>query len=314
VIKPRRTHSKTSFILEKILWRWENNWYDDGTVSNLLGQSIDELATRSSNLSGKKQLLRRFHHNELTRFDNLRGESAGNVKRLEFREAVNHIKESNNILIDLEAAIPLIEHYDSINKLMKELSNLSGETLFASTPTMKILSNLQAKTKLYLEAKETQKAKLNLFVCLEEIKCLLMVQMNKVKSVKLKGKISHISEVLEQTHKVKSLERNKKKFFLMIDKLTKLVNANYLVLAERLLEDLETEISDRISYMAYQNISLHTNQSKSKKSAKSKKMIYKFINYFDEKAKHGLKRSLKVNLNQLKDAIGQVNKTIEKEI
>jgi hypothetical protein len=312
MIKPRSPHSKSNFTLERILWRWENDWYDEGTVSNIIDQYIDDLATRSSKLSGKKHHLRRFHNHyeDLKRFDQLRGEIKRNLGRMEFRQAVIHIKECYKILVALEASIPVIEHYDYLEKLMKELINLSGKKLFASTPTMKILSNLQAKTNLYLEAMDTKKAKLNIFFCLEEIKHLLTTKMNKPKSEKLKGKISYISEVLEQSQKVKSLGKNKKKYFLITDKLLELAERNYLVLAERLLGDFETEISDRISYMAYQNISLKIKHVKLKQS---KKGDQKFRNYFNDKARYGLKRNLKVNLNHLKNTIGQLKKSNEKE-
>jgi hypothetical protein len=308
----RSIHSKTEHSLAKILWRWENDWIDVSRVSFHLNQRLDDITTRSDEISGKRWILRPFRQMELSRFDELLGEIVRNIARMEFSKAVEQITEAGDLLKELLMALPMIEQYSFIQKSINELKKLTGAKLFANTPTMKMITDLQEKNRLYLENKEIQKTRLNLFVCWEEIKQLTQLQIDPIRSDKLKEKADYIAKALERTNSSESLGKNEKKYFLMIGKLKELIQTNHVVLAERLLLEFESQVGDRILFFSVDKyFSDASKNSKSRKSPKMKKMSQEYVNRWDDESKRRLKKNLKIDLNRLRDTGNQLNEMIE---
>ncbi len=310
----RHSRSKTDFILEKTLWRWQNGWYNDSRVSYLLTQEIDNLSTRSAQFSGERECLRRFRLQELIRFDDILGEILRNVERVEFKKAVKKIREAEIIIKDLEMTLPMIKRYDAVQELIDELNELTGAPLFVDTTTQKVIADLQESSRGYLEKRQTHKAELNLFICRQEIEKLFHREMDTVKFEQLKKKVEKLANVLEQIHAVKfhAEERDKNTDFSMIDKLKSLIDSYYLTLAERLLEEFELQISDRNLFFF---VSRETTQSSQNTKSRGKghfpEIDKKYVNYWDHAAKQLLKIDLKVKLNHLKDIASQIKKIIE---
>lgn len=315
MMKQQRKHfrSKTGFVLEKTLWRWECGWYNDGRVSDLLTQEIDNLSTRSAQLGGERECLRRFRQQELSRFDNLLGEILGNVERVEFKRAVKKIREAEIIYKELEMTLPLIKQYYAVQELINELNELLGAPLFVDTTTKKVIADLQESSREYLEKRQTHKAKLNLFICRKEIEKLFHRDMDNVKFEQLKRKVEKLFDDLEHIHTERLIaeKRDKNLDLSMIDRLKKLIDSYYLTLAERLLEEFELQISDRILFL---RVSKEIAQASKYKKSRVKRQFHeidlKYVSYWDNYSKQLLKKDIKNRLNHLKEIDSQINKII----
>lgn len=311
----QRIHSRSDFILKKGLWRWKNGWYDDSHVKNLLNERTDNLAARSSWFSSKRGILRPFYQQELIRFDTLLGEIIRNISRVQFDKAVFQINEADEILRDLEKALPIVERYNMEQKMLTELLEMLNDVnLFQDTPTIKSIIILHQRNRVYLEKKQAQKAKLNLFLCCKEIEHLMSVQMDSHKTGRLKKKLDNIIGLLKNIHSVKSIKWDKDKYLSKVGIIEKLIKSNNLVLADRLLEELELLLGDKILFFStlkfFKGLLRH---SRSRKVIQKGKGNRRQVNYWDSKVKYILSKSLKIDLNYLKKIKNQVDK-INKEI
>lgn len=243
---PWRVHPTTNLELDKLLWRYQQGWHDANRISKALNEQVDKLSAHSFKLSDNKELLRRFRQKELIHIDNLRGEIVLHIGRAEFVTAIEKIRQSYEILSELEDTVIAIEHYDSVQKAIGDLVILTSKGLFAGTPTLKIISQLQKKTKEYLEIKETRKAGLNLLVCRAEMAYLIDIQDDIAKSKQLESKVEELERTLERIQNVKFLGEKDRTCFSKITRIKELIRSKHLALAERLLEEFEIVISDKL--------------------------------------------------------------------
>lgn len=239
---------KHDFHLERLWWRYCHGWYDENRVTAELEYESDRLAAMSFQLGDHIDFLRRFRQEELILIDELQGEIIRHTGRKEFRDAVDKIKESQRILMELQETAAAAGPYESVLHSVNELVALVGEKWLAETQTYKIIDRLHQETKSYITNKQIKNARLNLLVCQSEVLRLLKLYRDAKRKKQLEQRLEKVSGIVSQVKDIPGLELNKKKLKSRIKTIRTLMKSDYLELAERLLEELEMEHGARFFY------------------------------------------------------------------
>lgn len=301
--------------LDKILWRYKMGWCEENEVLQKLDKKIDELINRYSKHRDQKGALRRYIKTDLITFEECLNKASRYVENINYEKSAIQIKKATKLLVHLERSLSIIEKHEMVKKRFDSLKSFLGRELFDQTLSFKIFTRCLALSEKSIKEGKPQKSTFYLKICNDDLESLMTKDINECKQTELNQKTIKFTKELKRIQSVRHSD-SYVNYFQKLNKIKKLIKDCQLSLAERLLEEFEIEIGDKLTFISEQDrmakILQISNTQKLNVIADS--VILQSPDYWDKAAIKLLEDALQFTLSRLGNQSNRIASLYQKEI